>query len=460
MRRDDLSDMRVPAHSVEAEASVLCAILTDNQAFDLVADLVQESDFYRAENRTVFASISSLISAGKVADAITVFESLKASGLDEQAGGLPHIVALSNGHGSPRNARRYAEIIREQSVLRRLATAADEIHALAHAADGSPVADRVDAAQQKLQEIHAGTGRRMPEAIQASVVRLIDRVQAAADGEAPPSVSTGIPMLDRMLGGGLKGGKQVILAARPSVGKSSLAAHFCLHLARHGYPTAYLSQEMGKDELTERAVANVAGVELDSIIAGRMSDDEWRRFSTGLDMLRDIPLFLDDQPALTLHDIAAKLRGMKRQHGIKLAAIDYIQLCAAGSKDADSRHHQIEALSRGLKTLAKQLDITILTLSQLNREVEKRASGRPILSDLKESGAIEEDADVVMLLSRLGERGGPMQTLVLDVAKNRQGRVGAVALAYSGAYQQWTETVMPEEPAKKGGRGKVWTDDL
>lgn len=309
-----------------------------------------------------------------------------------------------------------------------------------------------------MQDLQINRGRsRAPTAIGSSVAVLLDRVQDLASGTQAAGIPTMFKGLDRMIGGGLKPGKQIILAARPSIGKSSLAEQIALNLAMNGHGAAIFSMEMSKDELTDRAAANIGGINLDHLINGQLTDDEWPALTEAVEKLNNIPLYLDDQPALTLHDIAAKARSLKRSHDIKLIVIDYLQLCA-GSKDKDNRHHQIEELSRGTKALAKQLGITVLLLSQLNREVEKRTGGRPILSDLKESGSIEEDADIVMLLSRMATMPSGFQTLYCDIPKNRQGRTGSVALGFDGPVQRWRETVMPEQALKPAA--KHYTEEV
>lgn len=429
--------LRKPPWSEESESAVLSGLLLNNEAWDRVGDLLQPQHFYRHAHRLVFGVIAALVTACKPADVITVFHELERLGQADEAGGLPYLNSLAQYMPSAANIRRYAEIVAEQAVLRDLVTASDEVAKLAFEQDGRSVAERVDLAQQALQAVQLHSGRRMPTAISESVIALLDRIQRRHEGTEPRGIPTGIPDLDRLLGGGLKGGKQVIIAARPSVGKSSLAQQICMNVARAGYGAAFLSQEMSKDELADRGASNLGRIDLEAVISGKMGDDDWGRLTEAVELMAQLPLYLDDQPALTLHDISAKARMLKRQHGLKLLVIDYIQLCS-GSADKDNRHHQIEQLSRGLKNLAKQLDITVITLSQLNREVEKRTSGRPVLSDLKESGAIEEDADVVMLLSRNGEEQNGIRTINCDVPKNRQGKTGGLSLAFEGRYQQWT----------------------
>jgi replicative DNA helicase len=447
---------RVPPHSAESEAAVLGGLLLDNAMFEHVGDLLAAEDFYRHENRLVFAAIAGLIGAGKPADVVTVFDGLQGAGKAGEAGGMQYLNALAQYVPSAGNMRRYAEIVRERALLRAMIGAADEMAASAFSPCGADAGALLDRALGRLQSLQLRGAPSRPVAVESLAVSFIDRVQALADGQAQPGIPTRIPTLDRMLGGGVKPGKQIIVAARPSVGKSSFAEQLCLTLASDGHACAILSQEMGRDELADRAVANLGRVSLERLGTGKLAGDEWERLSEGVQALRGLPLYLDDQPGLMLSDIRAKARLLVRQHGVKLIVLDYLQLCAS-SKDDQSRHHQIEELSRGVKNLAKELCVTFVSLSQLGREVEKRASGRPVLSDLKESGSIEEDADVVLLLSR---HEGSRQQIVCDVPKNRQGRTGEFGLIFEGEFQHWTESAEPFYTAKKQSRWRPYTEDV
>ena len=428
--------------SEEAESGVIGSLLLDNSAWDLVSDIVKTEFFYRSANRKIFEVIGRLMNSSKPADVLTVSDELEQAGSLNDVGGMIYLQQLAQYILSASNCRRYAEIVAERSLMRGLIAAAGSIKELAVKSTLS-VSERLDGAQALLQALQISKGRSMPTVIANQVVDLLDKIQSLSDGTVSPGLPTQIYGLDRLIGGGLKGGKQIIVAARPSVGKSSFAMQICLNLAKQGYPAAFFSQEMSKDELTERAVSNIGHIRLDHIISGRLEGDEWSKLSDAIEALRDLPLYLDDQAALTIHDIAAKARMLKRQHGIRVIVIDYIQLCSHAGKDGDNRHHQIEVLSRGLKSLAKQLDIAIITLSQLNREVEKRTNGRPMLSDLKESGSIEEDADIVMMLSRNPNSQGGLQIINCDVPKNRQGAIGNVCLGFNGSHQEWHETTEP-----------------
>jgi replicative DNA helicase len=441
--------------SPEAETSVLGAMMLDGAAWDSVDDLLTAEHFFDARNGRIFTAVAGLVAASRPADILTVFDQLQASGAGDGVD-LAMLNQMAQFVPSASNLRCYAEIVAERAMMRSLMQAADEVKTIA--GDASvPVMTRLDKAQDVLQALQVKKARQVPTVIADTIVGLLDRVERLAEGTALPGIPTGIPSLDRMLGGGFKPGKQVIIAARPSVGKSSLAEQLCINLARAGHPTAMFSQEMGKDELADRAAANIGRIALDRLLSGQLEQHEWSRLTEAIEVMRNLPLHFDDQPALSLSDISAKARMLKRQHGIKLIVIDYLQLCNAG-KAADSRHHQIEEMSRGLKNLARQLDITIVTLSQLNREVEKRTSGRPILSDLKESGAIEEDADVVILLSRFSASPEGVNVIACDVPKNRQGRVGEMALSFEGMYQYWQESSVSLQ-SNKTGSSRKFTDE-
>lgn len=457
MQQPDEAFLRQPPWSQQAEMAVLGALLQDNDVWDQVGDTVTSERLYAHAHRLIFEVISSLVSACKPADVVTVFEELQRRGQVQDVGGLEYLDSLVQYRISPANAQAYAQIVAERALLRGLASASNQIAELAYKDGELSVAQRLDQAQQALQAVQLHTGRRMPTLLALEVPRLLNRIQDRADGTTPPGISTGISGLDRMLGGGLKGGKQIILAARPSIGKTSLAQQIAISVSKGGYAAALLSQEMSKDDLVDRGAANLAMINLENIISGEISDDDWPKLTEAVDRIQRLPLYIDDQPALTLADIQAKARMLKREHDLKLLIVDYVQLCS-GSAEKDNRHHQIEEISRGTKVLAKQLDVTVMLLSQLNREVEKRASGRPLLSDLKESGAIEEDADVVMLLSRNGDETDGFFSIHCEIPKNRQGKTGFLTLGFDAPHQRWDQ--MAKQPIFKRPPVKHYTEDI
>lgn len=454
MHPNDLDPAALP-WSPEAESSVLGGLLLDNGTFDHVGDLLVADQFFDTRHARIWTAVASMITACKPADVLTVLDLLqttgRAAGID-----LAYMHSLAQYVPSASSIRRYAEIVAEKALMRALLVAADDVRTIA-TTPGLPVPERLDRAHARLQEVQGQRVRLAPVQAEELIVSLLDRVQDLADGRVEPGIPTGIATLSRMLGGGFRGGRQIILAARPSVGKSSFAEQLLINVAQGGHAAAMFSMEMGHDELIDRAAANIGRIALDRLVTGKLTDDEWTRLTEAVEAIRGLPLFFDDQPALTLTDIAAKARVLKRQHNLKVLAIDYLQLCGSGKTD-ESRHHQIEELSRGLKTLARQLDITILSLSQLNRQVEQRASGRPILSDLKESGSIEEDADTVLFLSRHHDLPDGTRVIACDSPKNRQGRTGEFALAFNGVYQRWEES--DESIAPKAAASRSYTREI
>ena len=428
--------------SADSECGVIGSILFDNDAFDRVADILVEGDFFDPVNRSVFAALARLIASGKQADVITTMAELDRSGT---TGSIDYQVLGSyiNAVPSARAARQYAETVAENAMARRLQGAAREVTEISNEQSGT-AHDRAARAQSAIESVASRKDGGDPKPVESFVADMLDRVQAMADGTLQPAMPTRIPGIDRRLGGGLRTKKVYVIAARPSIGKSSLAAQILLNLALNGTPVAAFSLEMEESENTNRLVANLGRIDLDCLETGRLTDDDWQRLVDGVERVRNLPLYLQFKPGMTMQHLASKARHLKRKYGIKAIAIDYLQLMSSANKQL-SRHHQIEEISRGLKELSGQLDLAVIVLSQLNREVEKRPSGRPVMADLKESGAAEEDADVVMLMWR-HERADPISTIGLDIAKARQGRTGEVALAFEGRYQQWTESTAPLTP--------------
>lgn len=448
MHPDELDSTVLP-WSPESETGVLGALMLNPQVWDAVGDVLEPKLFFDRRHGAIFATISTLVLACKPVDVLSVWSAVEQAGNDTGID-LQLIHDIAQVPFSVGSARHYAEVIAERALMRGLMEAASDVRDIA-IEPGLEVAERLDRAQAKLQALSVNRGSQLPEAVGSMAVALVNRIQALHDGDIEPGISTGIPSINKRLNGGFRPGKLIILAARPAVGKSSLAMQFCINLAQAGHGAAFLALEMPKQDLMDRIGSNVGRILLDNVVTGNLRDAEWSRLTQAVDDLQRLPLYLDDQPALTLAEIAAKARALVRQHGIKLLVLDYIQLCGS-RKTNEKRHHQIEELSRGLKTLAKQLGITVLALSQINRSVESRIGGKPQLSDLKESGAIEEDADVVMFLSLNHINGYGAKVVEADFAKNRQGRIGSAALAFDGGFQHWTDS---GEPLTKGFTGKA-----
>lgn len=436
--------LRVPPHSVEAEQSVLGGLLLDNGAWDRVGDQLVAGDFYRFEHHLIFRAISEILIATKPADVITVFEHLQRAGKADECGGLVYLNAMAQSVPSAANMRRYVEIVHERAIQRKMIATVDEaLSMLWAAADVGAAIDRIATTVSELQRRQV---RKAPRQLSEILTERVDRISELHSGEVEAGWPTRIPSLDRMLNGGLRPGMVYVLAARPSIGKSSFVESLAITLAEQDLPVLMLSQEMPEGEVADRAISNMGGIEYGNLQSGSLTDREWSQFSEAIDRGIKLPFFIDDQPALRLRDIKAKARMVK---GLKVLILDYLQLSASTGEHAN-RNAEIEEISRGLKALAKDMGIAVIELSQLNREVEKRANKRPNLSDLRDSGAIEQDADVVMFLWPVREFEGEGRRIVgLGVEKNRQGKKGEFGLDFYGAFQRWSEStadIRPQAP--------------
>ncbi len=450
-RGEQLGRLRIPPQSVEAEQSVLGGLLLDSSAWDRIGDLLTEADFYRHDHRQIFGAIEALATASREADVITVFAHLQASGKAEDVGGMVYLNALASSVPSASNIRRYAEIVREKSLQRALVAAADEAATLAFNAE----LGQVNATMERCITLFDAVQRRGvvqgPRDARNLAVARVDHFNDVATKEVPVAFSTGLSDLDHRLNGGLQEGRVYVLAARPSVGKSSLALQIGLHHAqdlRRG--VLVLSQEMPSEEVADRALANLGGVDYGEMQRGQLSDMSWGRFSDAVERMGRLPLWIDDQAALTLGDIRAKAFALRRE-GLKLLIVDYLQLCSGQAKGKQvNRNTELEEITRGIKALAKQLRISVLLLSQLSREVEKRSTPEPNLGDLRDSGAIEQDADVVLGLW-VARHWSDRKVMALSVLKNRQGERGArIPLDFYGQYQQWTDSTADVQSIGKG----------
>jgi replicative DNA helicase len=433
-----VAQLRIPPHSIESESSVLGGLLLDNAAWDRVGDLVTDTDFYRYEHRMIYASIGALINASRPADVITVFEHLQNQGKAEETGGLAYLNSLAQYVPSAGNIRRYAEIVRERSVLRKLVAASDEIATSAFNPKGRPVSTIVDEAEQKIFNI-GEQGARNKQGFQAMdtlVVQLLDRVQEMADN---PNDVTGVPTgfydLDRMTAG-LQAGDLIVLAARPSMGKTALAINIAEHVALHeGLPVAVFSMEMGAAQLAVRIVGSIGRIDQGHLRTGKLTDEEWPRLTESIEKLRNISLHIDESAGLTSSELRANARRLARQCGkLGLIVVDYLQLMSGTSNDGENRATELGEISRGLKMLARELQCPVIALSQLNRSVEQRPDKRPMMSDLRESGAIEQDADIIMFIYRdeyyTKDQCKEPGVAEVIIAKQRNGPTGVVKLAF------------------------------
>ncbi|MFC7410563.1 MULTISPECIES: replicative DNA helicase [Hydrogenophaga] len=447
----EVAQLRIPPHSIEAESSVLGGLLLDNGAWDRVGDLIKDTDFYRYEHRLIFTAVAALINGSKPADVITVFEQLQSQGRAEEVGGLAYLNSLAQYVPSAANIRRYAEIVRERGILRKLLSASDEIATNAFNPQGRAVAQILDEAEQKIFNI-GEEGSRMKQGFQSMdtlVVQLLDRVQEMADN---PNDVTGVPTgfidLDRMTSG-LQAGDLVVLAARPSMGKTAFAINIAEHVAlNEGLPVAVFSMEMGASQLAVRVVGSIGRINQGHLRTGKLTDDEWPRLTEAIEKLRTVSLHIDETPGLTPSELRANARRLSRQCGkLGLIVVDYLQLMSGSSTaGGDNRATELGEISRGLKMLAKELQCPVIALSQLNRSVEQRTDKRPMMSDLRESGAIEQDADIIMFIYRdeyyTREACKEPGVAEIIIGKQRNGPTGTVKLAFLNALTRF-ESLAP-----------------
>ncbi|QSI30001.1 replicative DNA helicase [Variovorax sp. RKNM96] len=432
-----IAQLRIPPHSIEAESSVLGGLLLDNGAWDRMGDLLVDDDFYRHEHKLIYAAIGGLINASKAADVITVFERLQSLGKADDIGGLVYLNSLAQYVPSASNIRRYAEIVRERSILRKLVSASDEIATNAFNPQGKPVDKILDEAEQKIFNI-GEEGSRMKQGFQsmdALVVELLDRVTEMAENPNDiTGVRTGFHDFDKMTSG-LQPGDMIVLAARPSMGKTSLAINIAEHVAlNEGLPVAVFSMEMGASQLAVRIVGSIGRIDQGHLRTGKLSDEEWPRLTEAIEKLRTVSLHIDETPGLSTSELRANARRLARQYGrLGLIVVDYLQLMSTSSSGDENRATAVGEISRGLKMLAKELKCPVIALSQLSRGVESRTDKRPMMSDLRESGAIEQDADIIMFIYRddyYDKNSKEPGVAEVIISKHRNGPTGTVKLAF------------------------------
>src|SRR5436190_2865620 len=440
--------LRVPPHSVEAEQSLLGALLIDNQAFDRVADLVAADDFYRDDHRRIWRHVSRLVENSRPADVVTVAESIEASEDKDKTGGAAYLAALAQNTPSSLNVRRYAELVRERSVQRRLAHVATEIAESALAPSGKEVGQLLDEAESKIFQI-AESGARKDQGllgiapILAKVYERIDHLHNQDNPSDITGVPTGFHDLDQRTAG-LQPGDLIIIAGRPSMGKTAFALNIAEHVAMHPtvrMPVAVFSMEMGAAQLAMRMLSSIARVDAHKLRTGKLNDEEWSQLTDAMGKLHETQLHVDESPALNALEVRARARRMKREYGkLGLVVVDYLQLMSATSQ-GENRATEISDISRSMKALAKELQVPVIALSQLSRAVEQRNDRRPMMSDLRESGAIEQDADVILFIYRdevyhpdKEESKGHAEVII---GKQRNGPIGKIDLTFIGRFTRF-----------------------
>jgi replicative DNA helicase len=447
-----------PLHSFEAEQSVLGALLLNNDAIDYVADLLTAGDFYSAAHRRIYAAIAALLADGKRADVVTLRAVLERSDDLAAVGGLEYLGQLLEAVPTSKGVANYARIVRDRRLERDLHAAGQRLVELA--SDARPIAERLDQAQAVVLALSETAVSGEAPTIGELLPALIERIEKRQQDDATlPGISTGLHDLDARLGG-LHAGQLIVIAGRPGMGKSVLGAQIAEHLAIvDGHATAIFSLEMDRDELTERALVRAAKLDADRVRTGKLQRaEDWDALTMAVGKLHHAPIRIDDSAGATVGQIRAKARRLARQHGLRLVVVDYLQLMDG---EGESRAEQVSTLSRGLKLLAKELRVPVIALSQLNRKCEERTNKRPQLSDLREGGSIEQDADVVIFLYRdevYDELTQAKGVVELNIAKQRMGRTGTVYASWIGEHyliaDRTTAFVPPPPPGERRGRNR------
>jgi len=439
----ETDSLRVPPQSVEAEQAVLGGLLLDNSTWDSIADRLRAEDFYRRDHQQIFTGIAELSARSEPSDAVTLAEYLAAKGLADETGGLAYLAGLARDTPTAANIRAYADIVRERSLLRQLIRVSGEVAASAYESEGRTAADLVDEAERRVFEI-AEQGRRTGSGfvpLHDILGATIDRLDLLQQSQGQlTGVSTGYHDLDTMTAG-LQPGDLIIVAGRPSMGKTTLALNIAENAAiGAGIPVAVFSMEMSRDQLAMRMISSLGRVDQSHLRTGNFGDEDWARINGAIAQMKTAPVYIDDSGALTPTEVRARARRLKREKGgLGLIVVDYLQLMQVpGTKE--NRATEISEISRSLKALAKELRVPVIALSQLNRGVEQRTDKKPVMSDLRESGAIEQDADLIVLIYReeVYEPETPRKGIAdIIIAKQRNGPTGEVHLTFLGKYTRF-----------------------
>ena len=443
-----LEALRLPPQSIEAEQSVLGGLLLDNTAWDRVSDIIGESEFYRADHRLIFQHIILLIENNKPADVLTVAESLERSARLDEAGGQAYLGSLALNTPSAANIRRYAEIVRERAIMRQLAAAGTDIADSAYNPAGRDAAGLIDEAEAKVFQIaevgaKAKQGFVKIDPLLTETVERIDMLYSRENKDDVIGLATGYVDLDRMTSG-LQPGELIIIAARPSMGKTALAMNIVEHVTLNLKKTAAVfSMEMSGSQLALRMIGSVGRVDQHKLRSGTFEESEWPKLVDAVGKLNDAQIHIDDSAGLNALEVRSRARRLHRQcGGLSLIVVDYLQLMSGSSSGREeNRATEVAEMSRGLKSLAKELKVPVVALSQLNRSVESRQDKRPMMSDLRESGAIEQDADLIMFIYR-DEVYNPSNEASkgkaeIIIAKQRNGPTGPVTLTFLGRHTRF-----------------------
>lgn len=459
--------LKIPPHSIEAEQAVLGGVFLDQDAWDKVAVLVGEEDFYRLDHRLVFRALGALSEAGEPTDIVTAAEWLENHQLLDQAGGMQKLAALAQNTPSAANIGAYADIVRKRSVLRQLIAATARINDTVFNPKGKPGEQILDEAEQAIFEIAERQGKRLRKykPITELLADARDRIDTLSKQKNPiTGLPTGYLDFDRLTAG-LQPADLIIIAGRPSMGKSALAINIAEHVAIQAQKSvAVFSMEMPGEQLAMRMIGSLSRIDQQKVRTGNLDDEDWPRLTSTVGLVQEARLFIDDTPALTPAELRARSRRIARDHGLDLVIVDYLQLMQVAGT-TENRATEISEISRALKGMARELGAPVIALSQLNRSLEQRPNRRPLMSDLRESGAIEQDADVIVFIYRdeVYNKDSPDKGIAeIILAKQRNGPIGLVKLAFRGRYTRfesyldeaavppWPDGVRPDDGPEAG----------
>jgi replicative DNA helicase len=435
--------LKLPPFSIEAEQAVLGGLMLDNNAWDKVADVINEEDFYRRDHRLIFRAIASLANEAQPCDAVTLSEWLESQNELDNAGGLSYLGSLANSTPSAANIKAYAEIVRERSVMRQLISVANGISNSAYQPEGRTSAELLEEAEQRVFEIadKGARGRTGYIGIKHLLTKAVDTIDKLFQLDSPiTGVPTGFTDFDEQTAG-LQKSDLVIVAGRPSMGKTTFAMNIVENAAiKHKLPVAVFSMEMPGEQLAMRMMSSLGHIDQHKIRTGKLGDEDWPRLTSAVGILSEAPIYIDDTPAMTPGELRARARRISREHGLGLIVIDYLQLMQMPSASRENRATEISEISRNLKALAKELNVPVVALSQLNRSLEQRPNKRPVMSDLRESGAIEQDADLIVFIYRdevYNEDTTDKGIAEIIVGKQRNGPIGTTRLTFVGRHTKF-----------------------
>ena len=434
--------LKIPPHSIEAEQAVLGGAFLDKEAWDKVIERVREEDFYRKDHRIIFRAISALSEDGQPYDIVTVAEWLENHQLLDEAGGMRNLAALAENTPSASNISAYADIVRKRSILRQLISATSDINDTVFNPQGRSSEQILEFAEQTVFEIaeNENRGRKSYQEIKEFLKEALNRVDELFHKDSPiTGIATGYEDLD-LKTAGFQRSDLIIVAGRPSMGKTAFAVNIAENAAIKGqHSVAIFSMEMPGEQLAMRMMSSLGRIDQHKVRTGKLEDDDWPRLTSAVGMLQETRMFIDDTPALTPAELRARCRRISREHGLDLVVVDYLQLMQVAGTN-ENRATEISEISRSLKAMAKELKVPVIALSQLNRSLESRTDRRPVMSDLRESGAIEQDADVILFIYRdevYDEESNDKGIAEIIISKQRNGPIGKVKLAFRGQYTRF-----------------------